>query len=396
MSQTPFGGAGQPEDGAFAPPSTPPPPPAPASTAGHPAPGSPPWTPAPGQHQAPGQHPPGQYPPGPPPAGQYPPGQYPPNQYPPGQYPPGPGQLYAALNAPRPGIVPLRPLGLGDVLDGIIKVVRRYPAATLGTAALIATVATLTNTVAQVLLQRPASAPGLGTILVASAAWLVAVTANALLAGIIINPVECGLLGQPASFGDSWRRGLNRLPQLLGHTLLIGLGMGLLVAVAIAPVAALGSLVDEGFYILFVLTVPLLLVAVAFVSVRFFLGAPSIVAERLGPVQALHRGWQLSRGAFWPLLGTMLLVGIILYFIYFVISLPFTVLAMVFGVTAFSSVATAAELPLSYYAVVSIGSIIASTIIYPFSSSTVGLLYFDQRIRKEGLDVELARRAAVR
>ena len=34
--------------------------------------------------------------------------------------------------APKPGIVPLRPLGVGEILDGAFTSMRRYPKATLG------------------------------------------------------------------------------------------------------------------------------------------------------------------------------------------------------------------------------------------------------------------------
>jgi hypothetical protein len=36
---------------------------------------------------------------------------------------------------------------------------------------------------------------------------------------------------------------------------------------------------------------------------------------------------------------------------------------------------------------------VATTVTAPFSAGITGLLYFDQRIRREGLDIELARTA---
>jgi hypothetical protein len=43
--------------------------------------------------------------------------------------------------------------------------------------------------------------------------------------------------------------------------------------------------------------------------------------------------------------------------------------------------------------VTSVGTILASTVTAPFSAGISGLLYFDQRIRREALDIELARAA---
>ena len=53
--------------------------------------------------------------------------------------------------APRPGCVPLRPLGLGDILDGSFKVIRRNPKATLGLSAAVAVLQVLFVAIFEVL-----------------------------------------------------------------------------------------------------------------------------------------------------------------------------------------------------------------------------------------------------
>ena len=127
-----------------------------------------PWFPpagpgAAGPPPAPGMTPP----PGQPGYGQ--PGYAPPGQGQPGYAPPGPGQPgygagprasqatgtraaaaglrgaarpRAAVRGPRPkpGVIPLRPLGLGEILDGSFATIRRNPKATLGIAAMIMTI----------------------------------------------------------------------------------------------------------------------------------------------------------------------------------------------------------------------------------------------------------------
>src|SRR6478752_6983769 len=50
-------------------------------------------------------------------------------------YPAAPAYAMPVLH--KPGIVALRPLGLGDVMDGSIKAIRRNPGATLGLSALV-------------------------------------------------------------------------------------------------------------------------------------------------------------------------------------------------------------------------------------------------------------------
>src|SRR5476651_2022429 len=60
---------------------------------------------------------------GPPPPGYLPPASAPPGPPPP---PPPPGYGYGYGNqVPKPGIIPLRPLGVGEILDGAVSVIRQ-------------------------------------------------------------------------------------------------------------------------------------------------------------------------------------------------------------------------------------------------------------------------------
>src|SRR5258708_3025835 len=103
--------------------------------AGPPPPGYPP----PGYYQPPsyqGYPPPGYPPPGYAPPS-YPPPGYPPPGYAPPWYPQGPPP------ALKPGVIPLRPLGLSDIFNGAIAYVRMNPKATLGLTTAAAVVAQL-------------------------------------------------------------------------------------------------------------------------------------------------------------------------------------------------------------------------------------------------------------
>ena len=57
-------------------------------------------------------------------------------------------------------------------------------------------------------------------------------------------------------------------------------------------------------------------------TVRTMLAAPALVLEKLGPFVALKRGWLLSRGAFWRLLGLYILTNIIVQVVTGVLSVP--------------------------------------------------------------------------
>ena len=156
---------------------------------------------------------------------------------PPGQ---GPGQhapygTPPARGAPvddKPGVIPLRPLGLGEVLDGAVGVLRRYPRPALGLAAIVALVSTLCN----VLLLVTAFEPFLtvdttalengdtaaledalgGAFAGASLSLLLSLVSGAVLTGAMTAVVGKAVLGQSATFGQAWAQVRSRLLPLSG------------------------------------------------------------------------------------------------------------------------------------------------------------------------------------
>ena len=63
-----------------------------------------------------------------------------------GQAPPGQWPRYGEA-APKPGVIPLRPLGVGEVLDGAFASIRRNPKAVLGLAAVVMTISAVISAV---------------------------------------------------------------------------------------------------------------------------------------------------------------------------------------------------------------------------------------------------------
>src|SRR5207342_1500510 len=53
------------------------------------------------------------------------------------------GYAYAPPPAPKPGVIPLRPLSVGEILDGAIQCVRANPKIMLGLSATVVTVSQL-------------------------------------------------------------------------------------------------------------------------------------------------------------------------------------------------------------------------------------------------------------
>lgn len=362
-----------------------------------------------------------------PPARPVPPGwavDQPPPQPPPGApsgahyQPPAPAgwgppqQWTPAPPPPKPGVVPLRPLGVGEILDGAISSIRSQPKIMLGLSALVAVITQLLIVPLSWLLLRdtgdvafgfdePAS-PDQQVAFTASAVSaggiqvLVTLLASLLLTGILTVAVSRAVLGQQVSAGQAWAQARPRVPALLGVTalvilimlgvLVLSIGPGILAAVLGAP----GPVVA----VAFVVGVPLALGVVVYLYVGFSLAPPAVVLERQGVRASLGRSRRLVRGAWWRTFGILLLVNVIAQFIAGILSVPFTVLTLVVTFMAGDGGALNPYeiLPLL---VTAVGTILASAVTWPFTAVSTALIYVDRRIRREALDLELARAAGV-
>jgi glycerophosphoryl diester phosphodiesterase family protein len=372
----------------------------------------------PGRYGQPGYPPFGQQPqPGYPPVNQ--PGQpggwpgqpglppYPQAGYGPGYGQPGPGGWNAA---PAPGGVPLRPLALGDILNGAVTLARRNPAATFGLAAIVATISGVVTTVVNDVYSRRIAADeatlrngqalppqqvshaigalfgSLVPILLVSA--LLALVLNAALTGMLSAVIGRGVLGRTTPLGAVWRAG--RIGPVLGATLLIFLlAIGVVVPlVVVVFVLALLHLAPVA-VLLAVLGSIGAIVLEALLWIRLSLTLPAVVLERLSPVTAIKRSWQLTHGSFWRLFGILALTGIIVAVATYVLTIPFAILGSVAGGGSLGIFGTAATTSATALIITAIGSILAATVTRPISAGVNVLLYVDLRMRREGLDLTL-------
>jgi hypothetical protein len=321
------------------------------------------------------------------------PGPWPPDYGPP---PPGPAPRYGDP-APKPGVIPLRPLGLSEILDGSFATIRRNPKATLGIAAIIMTISVIISVAVTRNLVN-VSSPGQNLTSQQAEHLLSQIFADALpvvgvtvLLTIIVQAVLAGLLapviareasGQRISAGDAWRAAAPRLPSVLLATLLVLLaGLG--------PLLVLGLILLIGFaasaspVIIVAIGVPGFLVAVVlsiWFSTMFSLVTPVVVLEHERPGAALARSWRLVRRSFWRVFGILLLAGIIVAVAGSILQLPFLFLSTLFGGSAGFTAGTV---------IAAIGTIAAGTVTRPISAAVTVLLYVDMRMRKEGLDLAL-------
>lgn len=365
------------------------------SNPGYPPPGYPP----PGY---PGYPPPG-YQPYPPPGypGYPPPGYqgYPPPGYPPPGYGGAPPPVPPAI---KPGVIPLRPLTLTDILNGAFSYIRTNPKATLGLTTIVVVIAQLIGLVLQI---GPLAAMGELRVLngkeastaavLGSSASGIASTVTTLLSSIVLSGMLTVIVGRAVfgagiTIGEAWQRVRGRLLPLIGYTLLWLVAVAIPVFIVVFVIAAAASLNGA---VAFVLAIPLGLALIALLvylwTVLSF-APPLIVLERLGVFAAIKRSTRLVKGDFWRVLGIRLLATVVAGAVAAAVSIPFSFTGQILLLGAESTTTILIALVL-----VAIGGAVGQIITAPFSAGAVVLLYADRRIRAEAFDLVLQTGAAI-
>ncbi|MFJ8211782.1 hypothetical protein [Streptomyces sp. NPDC096033] len=360
------------------------------------------------------QPPPGQW--GSPAAGQTPP-QQPQQAAGWGAYPSQPGQQPAAPYAygnpgggwggpppaAKPGVIPLRPLGLGEILDGAVATLRGHWRSVLSVSLVVAALSEIALLAVQRLTMDSLTVPDTQPTTPAQAVralgdagflygaqYYLEVLGLILVTALLAPTVSRAVLGQPSTLGGTLKAVRPLAPRLLGLTglLLLGsLAAGLLPAL---PGILLGSAA------LTALGIPIGLVLLAWFYVTFALAPPALMLERGTPAAALRRSAKLVRGSWWRVFGISLLTWIIRTITSTVIVMPFAAIAMVLAPGGLSGFLDgSAALSWTVLVITGIGAIVGATVTTPMQTGVTTLLYIDQRIRREALDLELARAAGV-
>ncbi|MET8545610.1 hypothetical protein ABZW03_33980, partial [Kitasatospora sp. NPDC004799] len=222
---------------------------------------------------------------------------------------------------------------------------------------------------------------------------------NVFATALLTIVVSRAVLGRSATAGEAWRDARPRLLQLLGLTLLtVLLGPGVML-LGFAPLFGYSAVGSGSVAISGLLTlVGLLTVPVAiWLWIRFSLAAPALMLEKQGVLTALSRSRRLVRGAWWRVLGINLLGHLLAFVVAVVIAVPFQFLGLALGFESLNrqGLPDSADRGVAMVLLLAVAGIIAGTFTTPFIAAVGVLVYIDQRIRREALDIELARAAGL-
>lgn len=300
--------------------------------------------------------------------------------------------------APKPGIVALRPLGVGELLDGALGLIRSNPRTVLGVAAVVSAASALIETLGLFVAARFFGAYdfaltetevnaelNVGNVVGQGISQLVPALVTAFLqgiaAGLFIVLVAAAVLGRRLDARQTWQALRPRIWALLGLSVLVSLlGLVSLAAIVGVLVAAAPLLGAWTWALGLALGVPFALLGI-YVYVRLSLASPALVIEGLSPLPALRRSWRLVAGSFWRVLGITVLASVIVNVLSSILTVPFALVGSVVGALVSGAwpviIATG------------VATLAAGFITLPFSSAVTGLLYTDLRMRREALDVAL-------
>ncbi|MFB8026738.1 MULTISPECIES: hypothetical protein [unclassified Streptomyces] len=331
---------------------------------------------------------------------------------------------------PKPGVIPLAPLRLGDVLGGAFSTIGRYWKQLFGLAAALYGGAALLMTAAVVVaysavsahLERvvsldhgesASSADVVPLVIAGCVLVLLGVVTLAVVSGLMYAAVPAVLqdavLGRPVSFPAVWHRAWAHLFPVIGTLILTAL-------VAIVPVLLLmtvftGAVIglvtmDSGGGTPAAVTLGVVGVLVTgplavWLWIKVCLAPAAVVFEGRRPVAALRRSSQLVRGDWWRIFGITLLAGLMAGVAGYVVQMPFSILGIFPGMIGGASLdedpsPAAVVVAMSGYLVATLlGQLVSQIISATFPQLVTGLLYVDRRIRTEDLGPALAEAAGV-
>ena len=298
----------------------------------------------------------------------------------------------------KPGIISLRPMSLGDIVDAAVKHIRRNAGTIFSATLVVLALSAVPAILAAALGAQGSWYADLGADAVVDQSSFFGLLllfgigfASLVLAGALSYSVGEAALGRRPGLAEMWAQVRRRLLPLVGLAALLTVGL----AVPIVLLILLVALATQANSLLAALAISLLgglVVAAwsAYLLTRSCLAGAAVVLERRTVSDALSRSWALTRGVFWRTLMRLVVIGLLCVVVFWVIQLPLIVVASL--VSSALSLSPSVE-ALVYSLGLAIATLLSMTVVVPFAAGAISLLYVDQRMRLEGFDLVLQRAA---
>ncbi|HEX9347685.1 MAG TPA: hypothetical protein VF919_08935 [Gemmatimonadales bacterium] len=239
----------------------------------------------------------------------------------------------------------LRPLSIGEILDGALVLLRRHFALVLGIAVVCEGIPTAMDVYID-LTGGGSQNPGLSLL-----DRLLTLVGSVLVTGATVRVVSEAYLGRTPLFGDAMGFAGSRFGTILGANIMSGF----------LTVLATLALVIPGIV----------------VACGYSVAAEAAALESGSASEALRRSWDLTKGFKWKALA----LGVVSIGLILVVYLGAGVLGGIMG-----------EVVGGLDAVLAVLAACVSLLIYPVISCVFTLFYYDLRVRKEGFDLEMLSR----
>ena len=295
----------------------------------------------------------------------------------------------------------LRPLGVGDIVDRVFSMYRQrallfaalaavpYLALFLVIGGMALSLGSQLAPLAPFIedLATPGQVPNVNftpqvagavfaLVVIVVVAGLISVLFLSVQIGSLVDAAAARYLGRETTIGASFRAGLRVAPKIIGTGLLLffSLLIGWLVLFFVMIIANNALVVVLGILGGLIVTV------FVFAS---WLVAPVVAAlEPVGPIHAVRRSWWLSSGHRWRILGLQILLAVLQ-------AVLSTLISFIFVASFISDTIVRVVLQ-------NIVNVIATVLWAPVEWGTFTILYFDLRVRKEALDLQIAAEALPR
>ncbi len=240
----------------------------------------------------------------------------------------------------------LRPLSTGEVLDVAFSLYRRH-FVTLSLVALVSQGVALVFSI-----YVTASGGSLVNLGLTVVSMILSSVCAAIGMGASTRIIADSYLGRPSTVAEALAWVVPSIGKLISLTVMISIAVLL------------------GFF--------LLLVPGAMLASALAVAPSALVVEGLSATDAMNRSWNLTKGHRWKVFWTMVVAVVLIYVVMLSASVIGGFLASALGANPLIALVLAGAI-----------AALLSLLVYPFMYAAVTVLYYDLRVRKEGLDLEM-------